>query len=62
MHLNASVLYMLSGINAMNISNQNASALQPNGLLTVGGYILGGDIQKTRFLNGLSGIDWNSPT
>lgn len=45
---NASILYMMSGMNAMSIANSNANAAMTNGILGAGG----------KLLSGLSGINW----
>jgi len=47
---NAAQLYMLSGMNAMNAANSNASALRFNGLLGGAGALL----------HGISGMNWNT--
>jgi len=46
---NAAQLYMLSGLNAMNAANSNASNLQTNGLLGGAGALF----------HGLAGVNWN---
>lgn len=53
---NASLLYAMSGMNAMNIANGNASADMTNGMLSAGGSLLKGVSGMSGFNNAVSGI------